>query len=121
MSGSNVVQLEQDPCSVEAQHQSKTVLIRARKRLTPSEARELAMTLLFAADAAEFGDGHESWFGYDEHDSEELGILRTVIDRELGDLDTDKELDGDYAGLVETAAELIRTGKIRSALRVVRT
>lgn len=115
----NVVRLEQSPCSVEAQPVAKTVLVRVRKSLSPEEARALAVELLHAADSAEFGDGHESWFGYEATDSADLGVLRTVIDRELGDLNPDQEYDGDYAGLIELAAKTIKAGKGRGWFRVV--
>lgn len=89
----------------------KHVFVNAWKRMSPKEAREFAVGLLYMADVAEGCDDGIGAFGYDAQDSHELERLRGLIDEHLGWEDDEQEVDGDYAARVVQVGKILKDPK----------
>ncbi len=91
------------------------VEVKGQRVMTPAEARDLAIELLYAADEAE---GNETLgdFGYSSTDSQSLGELHTLLDQELGWEDDEQEVDADYAARIKQVGAILK----RKHLQVVR-
>ncbi len=89
-----------------------TVEVRGQRTMTPDQARQVAIEILYAADEAE---GNETLgdFGYSTTDSRRLGELYTLIDSELGWEDDEQELDGDYAERVKQVGKIMKRQNLR--------
>jgi hypothetical protein len=95
-------------------HNAK-VEVRGQRVMTPDQARDFAIEILYAADEAE---GEESLgdFGYSMTDSRRLGELYTLIEKELGWENDEQELDADHAARIKQVGAILK----RKHLQVVK-
>lgn len=91
------------------------VEVRGQKVMTPDQARDFAIEILYAADEAE-GEEMLGDFGYSMTDSRNLGELYTLLDQELGWEDDEQEVDGDYRERIKQVGKILR----QRGLRVVK-
>jgi hypothetical protein len=84
-----------------------TVEIKGQRVMKPDQARQFAMEILYAADEAE---GNETLgdFGYASTDSQNLGELRTLLEKELGWEDDEQEVDADYEARIRQVGKILR-------------
>lgn len=83
------------------------VELRGKRKMTPDQARSLAIELLYAADEAE-GEETLGSFGYTAEDSYKLGDLYQLIDEELGWEDDEQEIDQDYRARIKQVGLLMK-------------
>lgn len=87
----------------------RKVSVRVRGELTPDEARDLAVELLYAADSAAGGpDADMVEFGYEADDSRALGDLRSLVVEHLGWGDDEQAIDQDYAARLEQVGKILK-------------
>jgi hypothetical protein len=108
MAKSNLRRIDEARVSVEVLAAHQIVAVHVRKRMTPTEARDLAMDLLYAADGAEDVDSDMTMFGYEATDSRDLAALRAAIDNDLGWEDDEQEIDADYLIRVQQVGKILR-------------